>query len=79
MSNQEVADLRVLRNSVKGLSPFPLKACLVRIIDFHFLSTRIKFWPPNLFISLHRVIRGGNFELLTETVKQTSKQTSWQI
>ena len=33
MSNQEVANSRVLRNSITSLSPFPFKACSERIID----------------------------------------------
>ena len=39
MSNQEVANSRMLRNSITSLSPFPFKACSERIIDFHFLSS----------------------------------------
>ena len=35
---EEVADSRVLRNSLPSLLPFPFKACSERIIDFHFLS-----------------------------------------
>ena len=55
MSNQKIADSRVLRNSLTSLSPFPFKACSERIIDFHFLSAhRAKFsckifWPPFYF------------------------------
>ena len=40
MSNQELANSRVLRNSIiTSLSPFPFKSCSERIIDFHFLSS----------------------------------------
>ena len=55
MSNQKIADSRVLRNSLTSLSPFPFKACSERIIDFHFLSAHRakfsckKFWPPFYF------------------------------
>ena len=38
MSNQEVADSRVLRNSLTSLSPFPFKVYCERIIDFDFLA-----------------------------------------
>ena len=55
MSNQNIADSRVLRNSLTSLSPFPFKACSERIIDVHFLSAHRakfsckKFWPPFYF------------------------------
>ena len=58
MSNQKIADSRVLRNSLTSLSPFPFKACSERIIDFHFLSAHRakfsgkKFWPPFYFAGL---------------------------
>ena len=48
--NQEVADSRMLRNSLTSLSPFPFKACSERIIDFYCLALKTfpdeKFWPP---------------------------------
>ena len=37
MSNQVVADSRMLRNSLTSLLQFPLKACSEIIIDFYFL------------------------------------------
>ena len=71
MSNQEVADSRVLTTS---LSPFPFKAYSERIIDFHFLALREfldkKFWPPLYFACmLDRVLCSGDWEL----VKQRNK------
>ena len=79
MSNQEVADSRVLRNSLTSLSPFPFKACSERIIDFHFLAlTKLsdkKFWPPLYSASmLDRVLPGGDREL----VKQRNKLQNYQ-
>ena len=74
MSNQEVADSRVVRKSLTSLSPFPFKACSERITDIHLLaltkSSDKKFWPPFYFatVMLDRVLRGTG-----KTGQQTSK------
>ena len=56
MSNQEVADSRVLRNSLTNLLPFQFKACSEGIIDFHFLAlTKFsdkEFWELFYFASM---------------------------
>ena len=74
MSNQEVADSRVLRNSLTSLSPFPFKVCLERNIDFTFLAlTKFsdkKFWPPFYFPGSGATRRGLG---TGKTAKQTSK------
>ena len=67
MSNQEVANSRVLRNSITSLSPFPFKACSGRITDFHFLSSH-KFSEKILAAISLRCIG------CWQTAKQTSRQ-----
>ena len=67
MSNQELANSRVLRNSITSLSPFPFKACSGRITDFHFLSTH-KFSEKILAAISLRCIG------CWQTAKQTSRQ-----
>ena len=90
MSNQEVADSRLLRNSLTSLSPFPFKACSERIIDFYFLAlttfSEETFWPQMGAASmLDRVLGGGDWELVKQrntdfkTNKQITKQTTRQI
>ena len=71
----------MLRNATTSLSQFPFKVCLERIIDFYFLGT-YKILKQNFgrhFTLLHGVLYRGDWELLTETAKQTSQKTSWQI
>ena len=68
MSNQELANSRVLRNSIiTSLSPFPFKSCSERIIDFHFLSSH-KFSDKILAAISLRCIG------CWQTAKQTSRQ-----
>ena len=79
MSNQEVADSGVLRNSLTSLSPFPFKACSERIIDFHFLALK-KMRPPFYFASmLDRVLRVWDWEMVKQPNKLPNFQTSKQI
>ena len=83
MSNQEIADSGVLRNSLTSLSPFPFKACSERIIDFHFLALK-KMQPPFYFTNmLGRVLRVWDWEIVKQPDKlpnfQTSKQITHQI
>ena len=74
MSNQEVADSRVLRHSLTSLSPFPFKACSERIIDFHFLTLK-KMRPPFYFAGmLDRLLRVWDWE----RVKQPNKLPNFQ-
>ena len=76
MSNQEVADSRVLRHSLTSLSPFPFKACSERIIDFHFLTLK-KMRPPFYFASmLDRLLRVWDWEMVKLPNKLPKFQTT---
>ena len=76
MSNQEVADSRVLRHSLTSLSPFPFKACSERIIDFHFLTLK-KMRPPFYFASmLDRLLRVWDWEMVKQPNKLPNFQTT---
>ena len=76
MSNQEVADSRVLRHSLTSLSPFPFKACSERIIDFHFLALK-KMRPPFYFASmLDRLLRVWDWEMVKQPNKLPNFQTT---
>ena len=74
ISNQEVADSRVLRNSITSLSIFPFQACPERIIDF--LSAHkilMKFGMTAIyFISLH-----GCYAARTGNCQKKAKQRNF--
>ena len=79
MSNQEIADSGVLRNSLTSLSPFPFKACSERIIDFHFLALK-KMRPPFYFASmLDRVLLVWDWEMVKQPNKLPNFPASKQI
>ena len=81
MSNREVADSRVLRNSLTRLSPFTFKARSGRIIYFYFLAvtkSRTKnFCPPFHFASMDRVLRSGDWELVKQRNKLLNVRTKF--
>ena len=82
MSNQEVADSRVLRNSLTSLSPFPFKSCSERIIDFPFLSAhnildQIKDFGCH-FTLLDWVLPGRDWELVKQRNKLLNFSTNFR-